>query len=83
MNTTVVEAIALVSEMLPGLREAGAAERVVCPPFISLSAVAEMLKGTGVGLGAQNMYFEEKGAYTGEVSRYADRLLQIRHPGPL
>jgi triosephosphate isomerase len=43
-------------------------EVVLCPPFISIAAVAEVLKGSPIGLGAQNMHFEEKGAYTGEVS---------------
>ena len=41
---------------------------VVCPTFTSLAAVADVLKGSGVGLGAQNLYWEEKGAYTGEIS---------------
>jgi triosephosphate isomerase len=43
-------------------------EVVVCPTFTALSAVAEVLKGSGVGVGAQNLYWEEKGAYTGEIS---------------
>jgi triosephosphate isomerase len=43
-------------------------EKVLCPPFISLAAIKELLEGTSVKLGAQNMYFKDKGAYTGEVS---------------
>ena len=68
MNTTVSEAVKLVREMLPGLESIDNVDRVICPPFVSLSAVKELLKGSPVKLGAQNMYFEEKGAYTGEVS---------------
>ena len=68
MNTTVGEAVKLVKEMLPGLEPIQNVDRVICPPFVSLAAVKELLKGSAVKLGAQNMYFEEKGAYTGEVS---------------
>ena len=68
MNTTVSEAVKLVGEMRPLLDPINNVEKVVCPPFVSLTAVREILKGSSVKLGAQNMYFEEKGAYTGEVS---------------
>ncbi|HHW03690.1 MAG TPA: triose-phosphate isomerase [Thermoanaerobacterales bacterium] len=44
------------------------AEVVICPPFTDLWTAAEKLKGTSVKLGAQNMHWEEKGAFTGEVS---------------
>ena len=54
--------------MLPSLDQLDGVEKVVCPPFISLTAVGELIRGSSVKLGAQNMYFEEKGAYTGEVS---------------
>jgi triosephosphate isomerase len=43
-------------------------ERVLCPPFVSLPAVAAVTRGSDIRLGAQNMYFEEKGAYTGEIA---------------
>ena len=68
MNTTVSEAKKLVNEMLKALNQIENVEKVVCPPFISLAAVAEILKGSSIKLGAQNMYFKDKGAYTGEVS---------------
>ncbi|MDD5093516.1 MAG: triose-phosphate isomerase [Dehalococcoidia bacterium] len=68
MNTTSDEAIALVRAMKDQLENIHGAEKVVCPPFISLKSVSEVLKGSSISLGAQNMYFEEKGAYTGEVS---------------
>src|SRR3990172_9208874 len=68
MNTTVTEAVALVKEMRGGLDEVANVEKVVCPPFVSLFALRDLIKGTSIKLGAQNLYFEEKGAYTGEVS---------------
>jgi triosephosphate isomerase len=68
MNTTLSEAIALVKKMRPGLERIKDVEKVICPPFVSLAPIKELLKGSSVKLGAQNMYFEEKGAYTGEIS---------------
>ncbi len=68
MNTTVSEAIKLVNEMRAGLDEITNVDKVICPPFISLAAVRELIKGSSIKLGAQNLYFEEKGAYTGEIS---------------
>lgn len=68
MNKTGEEARALLVEMLPGLQELSSIDRAVCPPFPYLMAVANMLAGSGVGLGAQNMYWEESGAFTGEVA---------------
>lgn len=68
MNTTVSEAVKLVGEIRPLLEPINNVEKVVCPPFISLTAIQEKLKGSSIKIGAQNMYFEEKGAYTGEIS---------------
>jgi triosephosphate isomerase len=68
MNTTVTEALALVQSMQQRLDEIKGVQKVVCPPFISLTAVAELVKDSSIELGAQNMHFEDKGAYTGEVS---------------
>jgi len=68
MNTTVDEAVALVRDMLGGLQEIDGVEKVVCPPFVSLASVKPVLDRSSVKLGAQNLHFEEKGAYTGEVS---------------
>ncbi|MFC2021312.1 triose-phosphate isomerase [Chloroflexota bacterium] len=68
MNTTVSEAVELVKEMCQGLDEVVGVEKVVCPPFVSLSAISDLIKGTSIKLGAQNLYFEEKGAFTGEIS---------------
>ncbi len=68
MNTTVIEAAALVNEMCSGLDKIDGVEKVICPPFVSLAAVKELIKDSSIRLGAQNLYFEEKGAYTGEIS---------------
>ena len=68
MNTTVAEAVALVEAMRDPLDAIAGAECVVCPPFVSLVAVRQALHGTALRLGAQNMYFEPKGAFTGEIS---------------
>lgn len=68
MNTTVPEAVTLVREMLADLETTFNVERVLCPPFVSLAPLKELLEGSTVGLGAQNLYFAEKGAYTGEIS---------------
>jgi len=68
MNTTVGEAVELVCEMLKELDEIDNVDKVICPPFISLVAIRELIKGSSIKLGAQNMHFEDKGAYTGEIS---------------
>lgn len=68
MNKTVAEARELVSTMGVGLKGVKGVEKVVCPPFPALLAVANLLGGTDIGLGAQNMHWEEKGAFTGEVA---------------
>jgi len=68
MNTTLEEAKNLVRAMLADLNRIDNVEKILCPPFISLAAIKELIKGTSIMLGAQNMYFEDKGAYTGEVS---------------
>ena len=68
MNKTVAEARDLVSKMAPKLREIQGVEKVLCPPFTSLVAVSSLLVGSGIGLGSQNLHWEEKGAFTGEVA---------------
>jgi triosephosphate isomerase len=68
MNMTVESARALVFAMSARLREIPQVERVICPPHTALLAVHALLEGSDIGLGAQNMHWEEKGAYTGEVS---------------
>ena len=68
MNTTVSEATELVKEMRAELDQLDNVDKVICPPFISLAVVGELIKGSSIKVGAQNVYFEEKGAYTGEIS---------------
>lgn len=68
MNTTLTEAIELVDEVRPELDEIDGVDKLLCPPFISLAAVGGLIKGSSIKLGAQNVYFAEKGAYTGEIS---------------
>jgi len=68
MNKTAAEARDLVSKMLAPLREISQVEKVFCPPFTSIFAIADLLKDSGIGLGAQNLHWEEKGAFTGEVA---------------
>ena len=68
MNKTVAEAHDLASRMSAQLREIRNVEKILCPPFTALPALATMLAGSDIGLGAQNMHWEEKGAFTGEIA---------------
>ncbi|AWI03029.1 triose-phosphate isomerase [Clostridium drakei] len=67
MNNTVEEGLKLVEE-LKGLVKNAKCDVVVCPSFVCLDAVLKAVKGSNIKVGAQNMYFEEKGAFTGEVA---------------
>lgn len=68
MNKTIAETRELLSAMKDGLNGIAGVEKVVCPPFIPLAAASEILAGSQIGLGAQNLFWEEKGAFTGEVA---------------
>ena len=69
MYLTTADAVALVKQLQSLLEEHDdEVEVVVCPPFTALPAVAGALKGSRIGLGAQNMHWEKEGAYTGEIS---------------
>lgn len=68
MNMTCTEATVLVEELKEGLGTHAACEVVVCPPFTALSTVRDLIEDTPIVLGAQNVFHEENGAYTGEVS---------------
>ncbi|MBN2086237.1 MAG: triose-phosphate isomerase [Anaerolineales bacterium] len=68
MNKTSAEAADFLRQILPQLKTLNGVERVVCPPATALPALAPLLQGSGVGLGAQNMHWEAKGAFTGELS---------------
>jgi len=67
MFKTVGEAVAFVNEV-KGKAEVEGVESVICAPFTALPALAEAMKGTKLKIGAQNMHWEENGAYTGEIS---------------
>ena len=66
MNKTVADAVILINEILPELKAQTAVDRVVCPPFTALYSVSALLKGSGIGCGAQDLFWEAKGAFTGE-----------------
>lgn len=69
MNNDLSQSVNLISEIKNAVAgNAVNAEIIVCPPFISLETASALVKGTNIKLGAQNMYFEENGAYTGEIS---------------
>ncbi len=67
MHKTVSEAVSLVQELKPLVKDAKC-DVVVCPTFLSLPAVIEACRDTNIMVGAQNMHFETEGAFTGEVS---------------
>jgi triosephosphate isomerase len=68
MNKTIEEAVALAQDIKNAVNDINTVDRVVCPPFVDLPAVAQVLKGSNIAAGAQNMHWAANGAYTGEVS---------------
>lgn len=68
MNTTVSEAVQLAKNIRDKLDPVTSVTKVLCPPFISLAPVHNELIGTTVHVGAQNMHYENKGAFTGEIA---------------
>ncbi len=68
MNKTIAEAVDLARAMRRDLNAIESVESVVCPTFVALPAVADALAGTRIGVGAQNMFWAENGAYTGEIA---------------
>jgi triosephosphate isomerase len=68
MNKVTGEARDLIEDLVPRVRDIDTVEIVVCPPFTDLAVAAECLENSNIALGAQNMYFESSGAFTGEVS---------------
>lgn len=67
MNMTPSECAKLINELKPLVTQAKC-DVVVCPPFVDLAAAKEALAGSNIRLGAQNVHWAEKGAYTGEIS---------------
>jgi triosephosphate isomerase len=68
MHKTIEEAVALTQALRAELDGVTGCDVAVCPPFPALAAVREILAGSTIGLGAQNVHWEEQGAFTGEVS---------------
>ena len=67
MNMTPSQAKDLVKDLIPLVKDAKC-EVVICPPYIDLPVVSELIKGTNIKLGAQNVHWADKGAFTGEVA---------------
>jgi triosephosphate isomerase len=68
MNLDRAAGTALAADVVAGCAGRAGVDVVLCPPFVYLSAVADALKGSAIGLGAQDLYHEASGAFTGEVS---------------
>jgi len=68
MHTDREEAIRLAEAVVAEVGDPGPVQVAVCPPFVNLEVVRQVIEGTPIRLGAQNMHYEEAGAYTGEVS---------------
>ncbi len=68
MNKTVGESVSLCESLRLLLKDVNDRDILVCPPFTSLYPVSKVIEGTNISLGAQNMFYEESGAYTGEIS---------------
>lgn len=68
MHMTIADAKELVRAVVESCREMGDVDIVMAPPFTAIAAVRSELEGTAIRLGAQDLYWEEKGAFTGEVS---------------
>lgn len=68
MNNTIAEGVALIKELAPLVADVEDVDVVACPTATALAAVAEAAKGTKIHVGAQNVHWEPKGAFTGEIS---------------
>ena len=68
MNKTGEETVALIDALRPLVADVKDVDIVVCPPFVNIESASQALAGSNIKLGAQNMYYEESGAYTGEVA---------------
>lgn len=78
MNKTVDESVDLVKALMPLVKSAKA-EVVVCPTFISLNEVVKTVNDSNIGVGAQNMYYKESGAFTGEISPSALKDMNVKY----
>jgi triosephosphate isomerase len=68
MHMTIAEATDFVRSIRRGLNDIKGVDKVLCPPYTALATLKDLLSATEIGLGAQNMHWQEKGAYTGEIS---------------
>ncbi|MEW6334862.1 MAG: triose-phosphate isomerase [Thermodesulfobacteriota bacterium] len=68
MNKTVAESVAFATRLRGAYASPPAAEVIIAPPFTALHAVAEVIRGSFIGLAAQNLHEAQKGAFTGEIS---------------
>ncbi len=68
MHKTIPEAVELATALKNSVGDVTAAEVVLCPPFTAIAAVADVVRGSNISVGAQDMHWEEQGAFTGEVS---------------
>lgn len=68
MHKTVEESLVLVKELSLGLAAFTSVDSVICPPYTALAKLGDLLEGTNISLGAQDLYWEEQGAFTGEIS---------------
>jgi triosephosphate isomerase len=68
MHKTIAEAVQLAREIREAVTDISGVDMVLCPPFVALAAVEDVIANSKIGLGAQNMYWEEQGAFTGEIS---------------
>ena len=79
MNTSIEEAVALVEGLKVELKDNVNVEAIVCPPFTALKTVSDLIEGTEIKLGCQNMSSEDGGAYTGEISHTMLKELFVKY----
>ncbi|MBL7075636.1 triose-phosphate isomerase [candidate division KSB1 bacterium] len=79
MNKTALEAEGLVKDLVSNIGSVQKTDVVICPPFTALETVGRLIDGTPIALGAQNMHWEEKGAFTGEISADMLKALGCRY----
>ncbi|MEX2043773.1 MAG: triose-phosphate isomerase [Opitutus sp.] len=79
MNKTSADGVALVRDIVADVGKQSDVDVVVCPPFTALESAAKELEGSNVKIGAQNMHFEDSGAFTGEISAPMLRAIFATH----
>ena len=78
MNNTIAETKALLTELKPLVKDAEA-EVVVCVPYTDIATAGEIIKGSNIKLGAENVHWAEKGAFTGEISAKMLKELDVEY----